>query len=62
MWPFDEIERVLAQHDGFADEELDFAVNYDVKSRIGRDDGAGDVGTRDRADAAADPLVGRGSG
>ena len=29
----DEIDRVLAQHYGFTDEELDFIINYDVKYR-----------------------------
>ena len=33
----DEIDRVLARHYGFTDEELDFIVNYDVKYRMGRD-------------------------
>ena len=40
----DEINRVLAQHYGFTDEELDFspstklrAGNYDSKYRMGRD-------------------------
>jgi hypothetical protein len=31
----DEIDRVLAQHYGFADEEADFIINYDIKYRIG---------------------------
>jgi hypothetical protein len=31
----DEIDRVLAQHYGFSDEELDFIINYDVKYRMG---------------------------
>lgn len=31
----DEIDRVLAQHYGFTDEELDFIVNYDGKYRTG---------------------------
>ncbi len=30
----DEIDRVLAQHYGFTDEELDFIINYDVKYRL----------------------------
>lgn len=34
----DEIDRVLAAHYGFADEELDFILNYDIKYRIGQDD------------------------
>ena len=33
----DQIDRVLAQHYGFTDEELDFIVNYDIKYRMGRD-------------------------
>jgi hypothetical protein len=32
----DEIDRVLAQHYGFTDEELDFIINYDLKYRLGR--------------------------
>ena len=32
----DEIDRVLAEHYGFTDEELDFIVNYDIKYRMGR--------------------------
>ncbi len=35
----DEIDRVLAQHYGFTDEELDFIINYDSKYRMGRDEG-----------------------
>ena len=31
----DEIDRVLAEHYGFTDEELDFIINYDIKYRIG---------------------------
>ncbi len=38
----DEIDRVLAQHYGFTDEELDFIINYDIKYRMGRDAGEGD--------------------
>ena len=34
----DEIDRVLAQHYGFTDEELDFIINYDIKYRMGGDD------------------------
>ena len=33
----DEIDRVLAEHYGFTDEELDFIINYDIKYRMGRD-------------------------
>jgi hypothetical protein len=32
----DEIDRLLAQHYGFTDEELDFILNYDIKYRLGR--------------------------
>jgi hypothetical protein len=32
----DEIDRVLAQHYGFSDEELDYIINYDIKYRMGR--------------------------
>ena len=38
----DEIDRVLAQHYGFTDEELDFIINYDIKYRMGQD---GEEGT-----------------
>ena len=41
----DEIDRVLAWHYGFTDEELDFIINYDIKYRMGKDadmDGSGD--------------------
>ncbi len=34
----DEIDRVLAWHYGFTDEELDFIINYDIKYRMGRSD------------------------
>ena len=34
----DEIDRVVAAHYGFTDEELDFIIiNYDIKYRMGRD-------------------------
>ena len=36
----DEIDRYLARHYGFTDEELDFIVNYDIKYRMGGTDGA----------------------
>ena len=32
----DRIDRVLAKHDGFTDEELDFIINDDIKYRMGR--------------------------
>ena len=31
----DEIDRVLAEHYDFTDEELDFIINYDIKYRMG---------------------------
>lgn len=31
----DEIDKVLAKHYGFTDEELDFIINYDIKYRMG---------------------------
>ena len=34
----DEIDRVLAQHYGLTDEELDFIINYDIKYRMGAED------------------------
>lgn len=33
----DEIDKVLAAHYGFTDEELDFIINYDIKYRMGKD-------------------------
>jgi hypothetical protein len=33
------IDRVLSKHYGFTDEELDFIINYDIKYRMGQDDG-----------------------
>ena len=33
----DDIDRVLAKHYGFTDEELDFIINYDIKYRMGKD-------------------------
>ncbi|HDZ85270.1 MAG TPA: hypothetical protein ENH35_01815 [Candidatus Moranbacteria bacterium] len=41
FWPrysksiIDEIDRILAKHYGFTDEELDFIINYDIKYRMG---------------------------
>jgi hypothetical protein len=35
----DEIERVLAKHYDFTEEELDFIINYDIKYRMGRNNG-----------------------
>jgi len=31
----DEIDKLLAQHYGFTEEELDFIINYDIKYRMG---------------------------
>ncbi|NJL89505.1 MAG: SAM-dependent methyltransferase [Coleofasciculaceae cyanobacterium SM2_1_6] len=36
----DEIDRILAQHYGFTEEELDFIINYDIKYRMGKDTGS----------------------
>jgi hypothetical protein len=36
-----EIDRVLAKHYGFTDEEMDFIINYDIKS-MGRESEDGD--------------------
>ena len=33
----DEIDTVLAGHDGFTPEKFDFILNYDIKYRLGRD-------------------------
>jgi hypothetical protein len=33
----DEIDRVLARHYGFNEEEVDFILNYEIKYRMGRD-------------------------
>ncbi len=33
----DEIDRVLAEHYSFTEEELDFIINYDIKYRMGRE-------------------------
>ena len=32
---FAEIDKVLAKHYGFTEEELDFIINYDIKYRMG---------------------------
>ena len=31
----DEIDKALAEHYGFTEEELDYIINYDVKYRMG---------------------------
>ncbi|WP_308255706.1 Eco57I restriction-modification methylase domain-containing protein [Geminocystis sp. GBBB08] len=33
----DEIDKVLAKHYGFSEEELDFIINYDIKYRMGKE-------------------------
>ena len=38
----DEIDKVLANHYGFTEEELDFIINYDIKYRMGKELGNGD--------------------
>jgi Eco57I restriction-modification methylase len=35
----DRIDRELAQHYGLSDDALDFIINYDIKYRMGRDEG-----------------------
>ena len=35
----DDIDRVLAKHYGFTNEELDFIINDDIKYRMGREAG-----------------------
>ena len=32
----DEIDKVLARHYGFTDEQLDYIINYDIKYRMGQ--------------------------
>ncbi len=32
----DEIDKILAEHYGFTEEELDFIINYDIKYRMGK--------------------------
>jgi hypothetical protein len=39
MTRIDDISRAVTQHSGFTDEELDFIISYDIKYRMGRDDG-----------------------
>ena len=36
---YNTIDRVLAWHYGFSDEELGYLINYDIKYRLGADDG-----------------------
>jgi hypothetical protein len=38
----DEIDKVLARHYGFTDEELDFIINYNIKYRMGQNGDEGD--------------------
>lgn len=33
----DEIDKLLAEHYGFTEEELDFIINYDIKYRMGKE-------------------------
>jgi hypothetical protein len=33
----DEIDKTLASHYGFTEDELDFIISYDIKYRLGRD-------------------------
>ena len=34
---YDEIDKALAEHYGFTEEELDFLINYDIKYRMGKE-------------------------
>jgi len=43
----DQVDRVLAPHYGFTDEELDFIINYDYKYRMGGPDSHGDGESED---------------
>jgi hypothetical protein len=36
-YEIDEIDKVLAKHYGFTEEELDFIINYDIKYRMGEE-------------------------
>ena len=38
----DQIDCILAKHYGFTDEELDYIINYDIKYRMGAEEGAED--------------------
>ena len=38
----DEIDKVLAVHYGFTEEELDFIINYDIKYRMGKESAEAD--------------------
>ncbi len=43
FWPeyskqtMDRVDKILAQHYGFTEEELDFIINYDIKYRMGKE-------------------------
>ncbi len=39
MTQLPQLDRVLAKHYGFTDEELDFIINYDIKYCMRKDDG-----------------------
>lgn len=39
----DKIDRVLAKYYGFTEKELDFIINYDIKYRMGADNGEEDI-------------------
>jgi len=36
--------RILAEHYGLTEEELDFIINYDIKYRMGKDEKEGNNG------------------
>ena len=50
----DEIDKVLAKHYGFTDEELDFIINYDIKYRMG--DELGEENNSERQHEKAQPA------
>ena len=38
----DKIDKILARHFNFSDDELDFIINYDIKYRMGAEEGDGE--------------------
>ena len=40
VWKSGTVERMLAEHYGFTEEELDFIINYDIKYRMGLSGGS----------------------
>ncbi|MBI1913671.1 MAG: hypothetical protein HYS12_02780 [Planctomycetes bacterium] len=52
----DDIDRALAFHFGFTDEELDFLVHFDAKYRLGTVQAEQPLGSLFRAQATARPM------